>query len=115
MITVTADSATSTEDGAGAVTGPSSGLTFEQLVAQHQSRVARLAQRLLGWRDADVQDVVQEVFVCAWAHLASFRGESSIETWLTRLTINQCRSHRRRRLARVSLLARFVHKRPPAG
>jgi RNA polymerase sigma-70 factor (ECF subfamily) len=75
--------------------------------------VARLAQRLLGWSDADVADVVQEVFIAAWTNLGSFRGDASISTWLTRLTINECRRHRRRRLARLSMLTRFLQKRPP--
>lgn len=68
---------------------------FDALVADHQDRVSRLASRLLGWR-ADVDDVVQEVFLAAWKGLPRFEGRSSLATWLTRITVNECRSLRHR-------------------
>ncbi len=68
---------------------------FDALVAVHQDRVSRLAYRLLGW-PSDVDDVVQEVFLAAWKALPRFQGRSSLATWLTRITINECRSLRRR-------------------
>ncbi|MFQ5807930.1 MAG: RNA polymerase sigma factor [Phycisphaerae bacterium] len=71
--------------------------SFDELVAGHRQRVARLCFRLLGWRE-DVEDVVQEVFLAAFGALPKFRGHSSVSTWLTRITVNACRSHVRRRL-----------------
>lgn len=70
---------------------------FASLVAQHQARVAGLAYRVLGWPQ-DVEDVVQEVFVAALRSLPKFRGQCTMETWLYRITLNSCRSFRRRRL-----------------
>ena len=64
---------------------------FERVVIAEQARVARLASRLLGWR-SDVDDVVQDVFLQAWRGWARFREESSVSTWLTRITINACRA-----------------------
>src|SRR5438552_617773 len=78
-------------------------VTFERLVELHQPRVAKLAQRLLGW-PADVEDVVQEVFVAAWRSFERFRGESRPQTWLMRITINQCRRQNRRTMLRRTLL-----------
>src|SRR5438874_10543703 len=78
---------------------------FEQLVALHEPRIRRLAYRLLGWR-GDVDDVVQDVFLTALARIGTFRGEASIATWLTSVTINRCRTNRRRRLLRLRWLAR---------
>jgi len=72
---------------------------FDAIVAAHEAAVARLARRLLGWPQ-DVGDVVQEVFIAAYAGLARFRGESSLGTWLTRITINKCRRQLRRRALR---------------
>jgi RNA polymerase sigma-70 factor, ECF subfamily len=69
---------------------------FDQLVALYQPRVARLAQRLLGW-DGDVDDVVQDVFLGAWNKLGSYRADAKVWTWLTVITLNQCRSRLRRR------------------
>jgi RNA polymerase sigma-70 factor (ECF subfamily) len=68
---------------------------FEQVVALYQPRVARLAYRLLGWR-GDVDDVVQDVFLAALTNARSFRGGSSLWTWLTAITLNRCRRHARR-------------------
>jgi RNA polymerase sigma-70 factor (ECF subfamily) len=78
---------------------------FDAIVARHQPQVARLAHRLLGWRDrAAVEDVVQEVFLVAFTRLKQFRGDSTLSTWLTGITINQCRAHRRRSLLRLKWL-----------
>jgi RNA polymerase sigma-70 factor (ECF subfamily) len=72
---------------------------FEQLVALYQPRVNRLAFRLLGW-NGDVEDVVQDVFVAALSKGKSFRGDASLWTWLTAVTLNLCRT----RLRRAALL-----------
>lgn len=77
---------------------------FDALVAAHQDRVSRLAYRLLGW-SGDVDDVVQEVFLAAWKALPRFQGRSSLATWLTRITINECRRLRRR-------WGRVLHREP---
>jgi RNA polymerase sigma-70 factor (ECF subfamily) len=69
---------------------------FEEVVATYQGRVARLASRLLGW-DAEVDDVVQDVFLAALTGAKGFGGRSSLWTWLTTITLNRCRRHVRRR------------------
>jgi len=68
---------------------------FEMLVDLYQPRVTRLAHRLLGWA-GDVDDVVQDVFLAALRNSGGFRSESSLWTWLTAITLNRCRSGRRR-------------------
>ena len=68
---------------------------FDQLVALYQQRVARLAYRLLG-QSGDVDDVVQEVFVIVLEKAHRFRGDCSVWTWLTTITLNQCLSRQRR-------------------
>lgn len=77
---------------------------FELLVALYQSRVTRLAYRLLGW-SGEVEDVVQDVFFTALGKAGSFRGHASLWTWLTVLTVNRCRTHQRRQMVR-----RRVHR-----
>src|SRR4051812_33447508 len=76
---------------------------FEAVVALHQPRVARLAHRLLGWA-GDCDDVVQDVFLTALGSARSFRGQSSLATWLATITLNRCRRHLRRR----TLFRRFL-------
>ena len=78
---------------------------FEQVVATCRPRIERLARRLLAWRQ-DVDDVVQEVFLAVLEKAPRFRGEASLETWLTAITVNKCRSHRRGWLRRMKFLRR---------
>lgn len=77
---------------------------FDELVAVHFHDVNRLVNRLLGWSDG-ADDIVQEVFLSVLKNIGKFRGDSSISTWLTRITVNKCRSHRRRLRVRLRLLA----------
>lgn len=77
---------------------------FDELVVLYRGRVARLAYRLLGW-DSEAEDVVQDVFLAAWKHLKKFRRQSSLWTWLAAVTVNRCRSLRRRRFVRLKFLA----------
>lgn len=51
-----------------------------ELVERHAEALARFAVRL-GVRE-DVEEVVQDTFVRAFAALDGFRGESSFRTWL---------------------------------
>lgn len=94
--------------------------SFDDLVVAHQRRVARLCYRLLGWR-GDVEDVAQEVFLAAFKAWPRFRGESRVSTWLTRIAVNACRSHLRRRRPRLRLFAKEQSvaepylERPPDG
>ena len=76
---------------------------FDEIVAEHQQRVTGLTYRLLGW-SSDVEDVVQEVFLSVFRHLGRFRGESSIKTWITTITVNKCRSWRRKQLLKLKLI-----------
>lgn len=92
---------------------PPSPPAFDELVAEQQERVARLCYRLLGWR-ADVDDVVQDVFLAALRALPKFRGESSVSTWITRIAVNTCRSHGRKRRLRIFASLRESNE-PPAG
>ncbi len=70
---------------------------FEDIVAAHEEHLRRLVYRLLGW-SADVDDVVQEVFLAVLTNLHRFRREAHFSTWLTRIAVNQCRAFHRRRL-----------------
>ena len=74
---------------------------FRRLVERHQAAVARTVFGMLGSRD-DADDVGQETFVRFHQALSSFRGESSVRTYLVRIAmstaLNALRSTRRREL-----------------
>jgi len=72
-----------------------------ELVMRHGRRLFRLAAALLGGGDADVNDVVQETFLAAFdGGLKAFKGDASLSTWLSGITINRVRKLRRYRLSR---------------
>jgi RNA polymerase sigma-70 factor (ECF subfamily) len=62
---------------------------YGELVARHQRRASRIAFHYL--RDAaDADEAVQDAFIKAYSHLASFREELPFEVWFTRILINGC-------------------------
>ena len=61
----------------------------------HAQQVARWAERLAG-PGFDIEDIVHEVFAIAFARVHTFRGESSLATWLFGITDKVIR-HRRRK------------------
>ena len=69
---------------------------FARLVQTHQSRV-RLQLRRLTRGDAGLaDDLAQETFVQAWLHLADFRGDARLATWLHRIALMRFLQHARR-------------------
>jgi RNA polymerase sigma-70 factor, ECF subfamily len=62
---------------------------YADLVTRHQRRALWIAYRYL--RDsAEADEAVQDAFVKAYSHLASFREEFPFEIWFTRILINGC-------------------------
>jgi RNA polymerase sigma-70 factor (ECF subfamily) len=51
--------------------------------------------------DSEAEDVVQETYVRAFTHLDSFRGESSLATWLARIAMNAALGRLRRQRPNV--------------
>src|SRR5262245_33544590 len=52
-----------------------------------QHDVYGLSLRMLG-HPADAEDAAQEILVIVLTHLGSFRGESSLRTWVWRIAAN---------------------------
>jgi RNA polymerase sigma-70 factor (ECF subfamily) len=65
----------------------------------HADDVARLARQLCRHRE-DAEDVAQTSLLKAAEHIDGFRGESTMRTWLHRITTNECHMLRRRLVAR---------------
>ena len=64
---------------------------FDELVKAYTQKLYRLAYGLLG-NHHDAEEVVQDSFVRAYRGLDSFRGDSSFETWMHRITMNLARN-----------------------
>jgi RNA polymerase sigma-70 factor (ECF subfamily) len=69
---------------------------FGQLYREHRETVSRLCYRVLG-PTAELEDVVQEVFLQVHRSIARFRGQSQFSTWLHRVTVNVALQQIRRR------------------
>jgi RNA polymerase sigma-70 factor (ECF subfamily) len=74
--------------------GAGDAAAFREIFVRHRNDVARLVYRMLN-APADLEDVVQEVFVQVFRSLKDFRGQSKFSTWLHRVTVNVVLMHRR--------------------
>jgi RNA polymerase sigma-70 factor, ECF subfamily len=80
---------------------------FNRLVEERHADIYALLYRLT--EDAEeARDLTQETFLQAFRHLAGFRGDADLRTWLYRIAVNQARNRwrwwkRRRRDRTVSL------------
>ncbi|WP_366924510.1 RNA polymerase sigma factor [Metallumcola ferriviriculae] len=62
---------------------------FSNLIEKYNKKVYNLAYHITGSRQ-DAEDAVQETFLQVYKHLDDFRGDSSIYTWIYRITVNIC-------------------------
>ena len=67
---------------------------YEQLVESFQQPVYNLVYRLMD-DPSETPDVVQEVFLKVFRNIGSFRGSSSLKTWIYRISFNEAYNHRR--------------------
>ena len=59
---------------------------FEQVIANNQGRIRYIASRYCQQNDFD--DMYQEILMQLWKSFASFKGNSSRETWLYKVALN---------------------------
>lgn len=62
---------------------------FGQLVDRHRGALWAIALHVLG-DPHDAADAVQEALIAAYRRAATFRGESAVRTWLSRIVVNAC-------------------------
>ena len=67
---------------------------YERLVDTFQQPVYNLVYRLMD-DPSETPDVVQEVFLKVFRNIGSFRGNSSLKTWIYRISFNEAHNHRR--------------------
>lgn len=67
---------------------------YEELIQQYQQPVYNLVYRLLA-DPAEACDVVQEVFLKIFRKIGSFRGDSTLKTWIYRIAVNEAHNHSR--------------------
>ena len=61
---------------------------FEVMVRQYSEQLYWQVRRIVLTHD-DANDVVQNALLKAWNAIATFKGESKLQTWLSRIAINE--------------------------
>lgn len=75
---------------------------FREIMTRCNQRLFRIARSVL--RDSDeAEDALQEAYTRAFSNIATFRGDSSLLTWLTAITLNEARGRLRRRRRMVAI------------
>ncbi len=75
-----------------------------RIVRQHNQRLYRIARSIVR-DDGEAEDVLQEAYARAFTHLAAFRHEARLGTWLARIVMNEALGRLRGRRATLSLTA----------
>lgn len=78
------------------------GSAFRTIMERYNRRLYRIARSILR-NDAEAEDAVQDTYINAFTHLESFRGDSSLATWLSRIAINEAIGRLRRQRPSVTL------------
>jgi len=68
---------------------------FEALMRRYNGRLFRVARAILK-DDAEAEDALQDAYLDAFRHLAQFRGDSQLGTWLVRIVANHALMRLRR-------------------
>ena len=68
---------------------------FKSLYELHKHRTYNIAYRIHGNHE-DAQDSVQDAFIIIYKKINSFRGDSTLSTWLYRIVVNTCLNNIRR-------------------
>jgi RNA polymerase sigma-70 factor (ECF subfamily) len=75
---------------------------FEVLMRRYNQRVYRIARAVLR-SDTEAEDVTQETWVRAYAHLGQFAGRAAFPTWLGRIALHESWARARRGRRQESL------------
>lgn len=76
---------------------------FNDIYGTHYNKVFRLCR---GYFCGDItlaSDAVQEIFLKVWENLDTFRNESSVSTWIYRITVNTCLLYLRKSSSRKEI------------
>jgi RNA polymerase sigma factor (sigma-70 family) len=84
---------------------------FRHVISECNQPLYRTAIVILK-NESDAEDAMQTTYLKAFAHLNSFKGESTFLTWLTRILINECKMLLRKRKNVTSLENKEVLEKP---
>lgn len=77
---------------------------FEKMVREHKSTIYTVCYMFSSDKD-EVADLFQETLINLWKGVNSFRGDSDINSWIWKVSLNTCISHDRKRKIRTEPLS----------
>jgi RNA polymerase sigma factor (sigma-70 family) len=83
---------------------------YEQLMRKYNSQMYRISMSIVN-DDKEAEDVMQIAYINAYRQLVNFKHQSSFNTWLTRILINESllRKKRKTKLEKVITETRHQH------
>lgn len=67
---------------------------FHRVYKENYPKVISLCLGFVSGDRDRANDLAQDTFIKVWENLSSFRNEASISTWIYRITVNVCLSHK---------------------
>jgi RNA polymerase sigma-70 factor, ECF subfamily len=68
------------------------GQLFDRITREHDAMIKRIAMSYEA-KPHLAEDLVQEIYFAVWRALPSFRGDSSLRTFVARIATNRCVTH----------------------
>jgi RNA polymerase sigma-70 factor (ECF subfamily) len=88
----------------------------QELFRRHYKKVVRWCLRFAGNQNQDeAYDLTQGIFVKVYGNLESFRGDSTVSTWLYSITRSECMNFIKARSARPDLVEDDILEELPDG
>ncbi len=78
---------------------------YDELYREYVEKIGGIARSYLGVDD--VEDVIQEVFIKVYKNIKKFRGDSSLSTWIYRISVNVCKDMLGKKHRRKEILTSF--------
>lgn len=82
---------------------------FTKMVREYRKSIYSICY-FFSENPTDVEDLFQEVLVNLWKGFPKFRGDSSLKTWIWRISLNTCCSLQRRNSRNVPTIPLAIDK-----
>lgn len=76
---------------------------FTKVVREHKSTIYTVCYMFSKDED-EVADLFQEILINVWKGFEKFRGESSVRTWIWRISFNTCVSYEKKKARKGSTI-----------